>query len=98
MNLQVCAAVEPEFFLVGSIEGQSASLRRGQGKNQKNYQIWLILSLTICDPSQLMRLFAVKLILSYEQKYKGQNFSKIKVCLQTNFDINSMSSLTQTDQ
>ena len=31
---------------------------------------------------QLMRLFAVKLILSYEQKVKvGQNFSNIKVCM-----------------
>ena len=41
---------------------------------------------------QLIRRFVVKLILSYEQKCKGQNFSKIKVCLKTNFDINSMSS------
>ena len=37
---------------------------------------------------QLMMRFAIKLILSYEQKCKGQNFSKIKVCLKTNFDIN----------
>ena len=35
------------------------------------------------------RRFAVKSILSYEQKWKGQNFSKIKVYLKTNFDINS---------
>ena len=41
---------------------------------------------------QLMRLFGVKWILSYEQKCEGQNFSKIKVCLKANFDINSMSS------
>ena len=42
---------------------------------------------------QLMRLFVVKLILSYEKNVKqGQNFSKIKVCLKSNFDINSMSS------
>ena len=42
---------------------------------------------------QLMRLFAVKLILSYEENVKyGQNVSKIKICLKTNFDINSMSS------
>ena len=41
---------------------------------------------------QLMRLFAVKLILSYEQKFKGQNFSKVKACLRTNLDINSMCS------
>ena len=48
---------------------------------------------------QLMRLFAVKLILNYEQKCKnGQNFSKIKVCLKTKFDINSMSSETQTNE
>ena len=38
---------------------------------------------------QLMRLFAVKLILSYEQ------FSKIKVYLKRNFDINSMNLWTQ---
>ena len=29
---------------------------------------------------QLMRLFAVKVILSYEQKCEGKKFSKIKVC------------------
>ena len=50
------------------------------------------LTYTYVTQRQLMRLFAVKLILSYEQKCQGQNFSKIKVPLKTNFDINSMSS------
>ena len=57
---------------------------------------------TYVTQRQLMRLFVVKLILSYEQKCqvrsKGQNFSKIKVCLKTKFDIYSMNSETQTNQ
>ena len=45
-----------------------------------------------------MRLFVVKLILSYEQKCKGQNFSKNVSMLKTKFDINSMRLVTQTNQ
>ena len=44
---------------------------------------------------QLMRRFAVKLILSYEQKCQVRSkFLKhlSTVCLKTNFDINSVSS------
>ena len=48
----------------------------------------------ICDPTPSNEALCDKInfwVMSKNVKY-GQNFLKLKVCLKTNFDINSMSS------